>query len=68
MTPATEDFVKYLLEHMGDCFYGGRQDQSPSLRKDLFPYTHLFSPIQINRLHVKNRIVMGPIRPTRYGR
>jgi len=72
MTPLTEDFVKHLLEHMGDWFDDVRQLQSASLRKDLFPYTHLFSPIQINQLHVKNRIVMGPMANTgmsdEYGR
>lgn len=61
MTPVTEDFVKHLLEHTSDWFDDDRQRQSASLRKDLFPYTHLFSTIQINRLLVKNRIVMGPI-------
>src|SRR5512137_3215840 len=25
------------------------------------PYTQLFSPIQVNRLKLKNRIVMGPM-------
>jgi 2-enoate reductase len=27
----------------------------------LFPYEHLFSPIQINNIKLKNRIVMGPM-------
>jgi 2-enoate reductase len=61
MTPVAEDFVSHLLEHMGDWFDDDRQLQTTSQRKDLFPYTHLFSPIRINRLQVKNRIVMGPM-------
>ncbi|MCL1791030.1 MAG: FAD-dependent oxidoreductase [Peptococcaceae bacterium] len=31
------------------------------LTKDLFPFDALFSPIQINRITVKNRIVMAPM-------
>lgn len=29
--------------------------------KNLFPYTAIFSPVRINKLTVKNRIVMGPM-------
>lgn len=31
------------------------------MTKDLYPYTKLFSPITINRLTVKNRLVMAPM-------
>lgn len=31
------------------------------MTKELFPYTSLFSPIQINKLTVKNRLVMAPM-------
>lgn len=31
------------------------------MTKDLYPYTSLFSPIRINRLTLKNRLVMGPM-------
>ena len=32
-----------------------------TMSSDLYPYTNLFSPIQINSVQIKNRIVMGPM-------
>ena len=34
---------------------------SARMTQELFPYDTLFSPIQINRLTIKNRIVMAPM-------
>lgn len=34
---------------------------APKMTSKLYPYTALFSPIQINGVKVKNRIVMGPM-------
>ena len=34
---------------------------APEMTNKLYPYTKLFSPITINHLKVKNRIVMGPM-------
>ena len=31
------------------------------MTKELYPYTAMFSPIQINKLTVKNRLVMAPM-------
>ncbi|HDP23857.1 MAG TPA: FAD-dependent oxidoreductase [Deltaproteobacteria bacterium] len=28
---------------------------------DLYPYTHLFEPVQVNGIKLKNRLVMGPM-------
>jgi 2-enoate reductase len=61
MTSISEDFVKNLLEHMGDWFNDDEQFQLARLEKKYYPYTHLFSPLQVNRLRIKNRIVMGPM-------
>ena len=33
----------------------------PRMTSDLYPYTHMFSPIKINSKTLKNRIVMAPI-------
>ena len=33
----------------------------PEMTNELYPYKALFSPIQVNKLIIKNRIVMGPI-------
>ena len=56
-----EGFVKNLLEHAGDWFNDERRLELARLTKRYFPYTHLFSPIQVNQLYLKNRIVMGPM-------
>ena len=34
---------------------------SARMRMDLYPYTELFSPIQVNGVTIRNRIVMGPM-------
>ena len=46
---------------MGDWFDDEEQFQLARMDRKYYPYTHLFSPIQVNRLHLKNRIVMGPM-------
>ncbi len=61
MISTDEHFVSDLLEHMGDWFDDGEQFQLARLGKRYYPYTHLFSPLQVNRLRLKNRIVMGPM-------
>ena len=60
-TSINEDFVVNLLDHMGDWFNDEEQFQLARLDKKYYPYTHLFSPLQVNRLRIKNRIVMGPM-------
>ncbi len=54
------NFINQLLDQFPDFFKKNLQRQA-ALTRDLFPYDHLFSPIQINRLTIKNRIVMGPM-------
>ena len=61
MTSISDDFVKNLLEHMEDWFSNDEQFPLARLEKKYYPYTHLFSPVQVNRLRIKNRIVMGPM-------
>jgi len=61
MTSTDGDFVKSLLEHMGDWFDNEEEFRLARLQNKYHPYTHLFSPVQVNRLHIKNRIVMGPM-------
>lgn len=34
---------------------------TPTMSKNLYPYTSMFSPITINHLTIKNRLVMGPM-------
>ena len=61
MKSEDEDFVRNLLEHMGDWFKEDEQFQLARSEKRYFPYTHLFSPLQVNSLRIKNRVVMGPM-------
>ena len=61
MTDPKVDFVKELLEQYPKWFSeSGRMDLAQMTDKN-YPYTSLFSPIQVNRLTIKNRIVMGPM-------
>ena len=34
---------------------------TPQMTKNLYPYTTMFSPITVNHLTIKNRLVMGPM-------
>lgn len=56
--------VQQLVDSFGnwirtDC--ENREGGTGRLTKDLYPYDSLFSPIRINRLTVKNRLVMAPM-------
>ncbi len=35
--------------------------ETPTMTNKLYPYTNMFSPIKINKLTIKNRLVMGPM-------
>lgn len=48
-----------LTEDFGDWFLKGYE--TPKMTSKLYPYKNMFSPITINNLTVKNRLVMGPM-------
>ncbi len=48
-----------LTNCYGDWFKG--KFKIPAMTKNLYPYNNLFSPININGLTIKNRLVFGPI-------
>lgn len=48
-----------LTEDFGDWFLKGYE--IPAMTQKLYPYKKMFSPIRINNLTVKNRLVMGPM-------
>lgn len=56
-----EGLVRNLVEHMGDWFNDDEKLDLARFDNKYYPYTHLFSPVQVNRLQLKNRIVMGPM-------
>ena len=55
----SEEILKRLEESYGDWFDG--KFEIPDMTNKLYPYTSLFSPIKVNKLTIKNRIVMGPM-------
>ena len=54
-----EKILNKLENTFGDWFNG--KMESPTMSSNLYPYTKIFEPIKINKLEVKNRIVMGPM-------
>lgn len=56
-----ETFLTDLLNQFQDWFKDEQKMQTASMGLKNYPYSHLFSPIQINHLTIKNRIVMGPM-------
>lgn len=57
----TDSKVQQLMDAFGDWFQDEKWVAQGRMTSGLYPYDHLFSPIRINRLTVKNRLVMGPM-------
>lgn len=56
--------IQALVDSYGDWFKGGCKNRSGNaarMTKELYPYTSIFSPIQVGRLSIKNRVVMAPM-------
>jgi len=53
--------ISDLVESYGGWFLDEEHLADGRMTDHLFPYYHLFSPIQINNIKIKNRIVMGPM-------
>lgn len=56
-----EKMLEDLVHGFGDWFADQGALEKGRMTQNLHPYKELFSPIQINSLKVKNRIVMGPM-------
>lgn len=61
MNDSSESFVKELLGQYPDWFNQPQKMELAQMTHRNYPYTALFSPIRVNRLTLKNRIVMGPM-------
>ncbi len=48
-----------LHDHFGD--WVKTEKTTPKMTNNLAPYTEMFSPIQVNSITIKNRLVMGPM-------
>lgn len=53
--------MQRLVDDYGHWFDDPSRVQSGRMTKDLYPYDAMFSPIRINRMTVKNRLVMAPM-------
>lgn len=53
--------VKELVESFGIWFEDEQKLLDGRMTAELYPYDNLFSPIQVNGVKLKNRIVMGPM-------
>lgn len=51
--------IKNLTDSYGDWWKKGYD--TPRMTKELYPYQEIFSPIKINSITVKNRVVMAPM-------
>lgn len=56
-----QEEIKFLVDHYGDWFLEDSLLESAKMSQSLYPYEKLFSPIKINSITVKNRLIMGPM-------
>jgi 2-enoate reductase len=56
-----QSIIKDLVESYGTWFQNDKRMEDGRMTDRLYPYDHLFSPIQVNSVRIKNRIVMGPM-------
>ncbi len=61
MPPDSTSFLDNLIQRLPDWFKDDSQFELARMTRRYYPYTALFSPIQVNTLRIKNRIVMGPM-------
>ncbi len=61
----TDQIVQELIDSYGDWMVKNPDNTGKGgcakMTQNLYPYTSLFSPIQVNRTTIKNRIVMAPM-------
>ncbi|MEG1305009.1 MAG: enoate reductase, partial [Oscillospiraceae bacterium] len=56
--------VQKLVDSYGNWMQGEHENRvggTARMTRNLYPYNSLFSPIQVNRMTIKNRIVMAPM-------
>jgi 2-enoate reductase len=61
MVKKDQSLVRELVEGYGDWFNDEKRLDEGRMTDNLYPYDKLFSPIDINGIKIKNRIVMGPM-------
>ena len=53
--------LQELVDGLGTWFQDEQRLRDGRMTADLYPYEKLFSPVQVNGVKLKNRIVMGPM-------
>ena len=53
--------MKAVVEKLGTWYEDKSRLEEGMLTSKLYPYTAMFSPIQVNSTKIKNRLVMGPM-------
>lgn len=53
--------IQELVDFYGDWFKDGKTRNEGKMTSELYPYDEMFSPIRINKMTVKNRLVMAPM-------
>jgi 2-enoate reductase len=61
MSTDPQALVAKLVDWYGHWFEDEQALADGQMTADLHPYNHLFSPIQVNSVKIKNRLVMGPM-------
>ena len=61
MENKTQRIISELVESFGDWFLNEEGLADGRMTDKLFPYHQLFSPIEVNSIKIKNRILMGPM-------
>ncbi|MBU1080796.1 MAG: enoate reductase, partial [Spirochaetes bacterium] len=59
--PTSTERVAALVASVGTWYEKPGCLAAGKMTKDLYPYTSMFSPIKVNRLSIKNRLVMAPM-------
>lgn len=57
----TDKMITELIDSYGSWFNDDDSVSSGKMTRELYPYSSIFEPIDINRIKVKNRIVMAPM-------
>lgn len=56
-----DQLICELVDSYADWFNDENAYQTGKMSKNLYPYTEMFKPMEINRLKIKNRLVMAPM-------
>lgn len=57
----TDKLVQELIDSYGNWFNDESSFNAGRMTKELYPYTSIFEPLDINRITIKNRLVMAPM-------